>query len=335
MTTTLQKRLFISLLTGTLFTACAKTELTILNPHVREACHAPLRTGKPAGYEPSEWSLGLFHGPSPIELSETARTNNPILTASDVTDRTARFVCDPFFIFAEQRWHLFFEIMNCGSEQADIGYAWSTDLKHWEYEKVVLDEPFHLSYPYVFEHQGVFYMIPETRKAQSIRLYEAVSFPHQWKFKQTLVEGNFADSSIVQYQGRWWIFAVQGGYSLAVMYADTLNGPWQKHKLSPFYVDDKSKTRPGGRMIPFDGKLVRFAQDNRERYGHRVRAFIIDALTPDEFSEHEIPSGTLLSPAGAGWRASAMHHVDPQRLSDGSWIAVVDGAGSSPAVKNE
>lgn len=318
-------RSFIAL--AILLSACHKNIPTITDPNVREACHAPLRVGKPQGYKPAEWSLGLLQGSSPFQLHSIPGIKNPILTARDVTDRTARFLADPFLIRYNNLWHLFFEVMNCGTEQGDIGYATSSDLKNWSYKKVVLDEPFHLSYPHVFEHKDIFYMIPETRQAGGIRLYEATSFPSKWRYKKTLIQGNYADPSIFHYKGRWWIFAVEGGYSLAIFHSDHLEGPWQPHSHSPFYVDDKSKTRPAGRMILFNGQPIRFAQDNRKHYGHQVRAFVIDTLTPDRFEEHEIPEGTLLRPAESGWNGVGMHQVDPYQLPDGLWIAAVDGAG--------
>jgi len=33
----------------------------------------------------------------------------------------------------------------------------------------------------------------------------------------------------------------------------------------------------------------------------------------------------VLKANGSGWNASGMHHIDPQALGDGRWLACVDG----------
>jgi hypothetical protein len=40
-----------------------------------------------------------------------------------------------------------------GEQEGEIGLATSEDGLKWDYKQVVLNEPFHLSYPYVFEWQ--------------------------------------------------------------------------------------------------------------------------------------------------------------------------------------
>lgn len=47
------------------------------------------------------------------------------------------------------------------------------DLKNWSSPVVVLEEPYHLSFPWVFEEDGHIYMLPETGATNTIRLYEA------------------------------------------------------------------------------------------------------------------------------------------------------------------
>jgi hypothetical protein len=262
-----------------------------------------------------------------VSLADAPKRRNPVVTALDVTDRRARFVADPFMLRRADGWHMFFEVMNCGTEQGDIGYAFSRDTITWEYRRIVLDEPFHLSYPYVFEHNGRLYMVPESRQSGAINLYAADDPAGPWTFQRTLIKGSFADPSLIFHNGRWWLFAVEGSYSLAVFSSERLTGQWTRHPMSPLYPDDNSRTRPAGRVVSVGGKLMRFAQDNRERYGHRVRAFVIDRLEPNYFEEHEVPSGFVLSPRGRAWRELGMHHLDPHQRDDGRWFAVVDGAG--------
>src|SRR5262245_60427292 len=95
-----------------------------------------------------KWSIGLYAGTSPLALAPA--DDEPVFTADRVTDIAARFVADPFLVRADGRWHVFFEAFNAATGQGDIGWATSDDARRWSYQRIVLDEPFHLSYPYVF-----------------------------------------------------------------------------------------------------------------------------------------------------------------------------------------
>ena len=46
---------------------------------------------------------------------------------------------------------------------------------------IVLDEPFHLSYPQVFQWQGAWYMTVESAGARRVSLYRATDFPLRWE----------------------------------------------------------------------------------------------------------------------------------------------------------
>ena len=285
---------------------------------------------------PHLWSIGIVEGATPLSMRERNTAPNPRLTAKDLTAPRSSFVADPFLVRDRGVFYLFFELFNTESQKGEIGVASSSDGYSWRYRGVVLSEPFHLSYPYVFKHKGVYYMIPESRAAGAVRLYRAKSFPFTWEFDTILFEGPYADSSIVHHRNHWWIFSERQAYSLTIWHSPSLQGPWQQHPASPLYPDDRSRTRPGGRIIDLQGRLVRFSQDNVGGYGKRVRAFEILDLTPEIFRERPLQPDPLFSPQGNAWRFNGMHHVDPLQLDDDRWIAAIDGNGiPEPEVASE
>lgn len=84
--------------------------------------------------------------------------------------------------------------------------------------------------------------------------------------------------------------------------------------------------RNGGRPLVYNGSLYRFGQDSGETYGRRLRVFKIDKLTPDEFTELEVPSGLEEQSKGRNaWNGVRHHHLDAQQLSSGEWVGVMDG----------
>ena len=116
------------------------------------------------------WEIEIRTGRSPFELDLADNTKNPVITAEDVTDVAAQFVADPFIINANGSWYMFFEVLEKSPDRGLISYAVSEDGISWNYGGVVLREQFHLSYPYVFEWNGDYYLIPETVEAESVRL---------------------------------------------------------------------------------------------------------------------------------------------------------------------
>lgn len=274
------------------------------------------------------WSIAIYEGASPFQLAPATVTNEPTLRAEDVTDAVALFVADPFMVHDGGRWVMFFEILNLESQRGEIAVASSTDGITWAYECIVLAEPFHLSYPYVFPWQGEWYMIPETSQAGAVRLYRAVEFPRRWELERHLLDRPCIDPSVIWHGGRWWLFAAAPPAEpgvLRLFHSAALDQPWQEHPLSPLVTGNRSISRPGGRIIQADGRLYRIAQDGLPRYGSHLHAFEITQLTPTEYEEQPAEGNPILTGATAGWNGAGMHHLDAHQLAGGRWFAAVDG----------
>lgn len=277
------------------------------------------------------WSIGIYVGNSPFNLAPCNDFNNPVLTAKHVTDVPADFVADPFMVKVNNTWHMFFEVLNSKTKKGDIGLAISNDGLSWTYKQIVLNEPFHLSYPYTFKWKNEWYMIPESTEAEDkeIRLYKAIEFPLRWTFVKALLKGRYADSSIFSFNDIWWIFAETnplGGHdTLSLYYAYDLMGPWYEHPKNPIITRNAHISRPGGRVIMVDGRIIRFAQDDSPIYGNAVRAFEVIDLTTETYKENEVPGNPILKGTGFGWNKKGMHHIDPHQLDSSKWIACVDG----------
>lgn len=289
-----------------------------------------IKRGIPFVTQREQWTIGIYRSDSPFHFNALQGWINPLFRAEDVTDVPAKFVADPFLVKEGDTWNLFFEVYNLDTQQGDLAVATSKNTWTWKYEKLILDEPFHLSYPYVFKSGDDYYLIPESFEANSIRLYKADEFPAKWSFVQTLVEGrDYVDNSIVFYNNKWWLFSsVTANDKLYLHYADSLTGPWLEHPQSPIVVDDVHKARPSGRMIVYDGKLYRFTMDVNPPVGtHQVMAYEIMEITPTSYSEKLAQDAPVLQAGGSGWNRDAMHQLDPVQVDEDSWISSVDGFG--------
>jgi hypothetical protein len=277
------------------------------------------------------YSIGIYTGSSPLALaSPSGDLRNPVLTRDSIEDRFATFVADPFMIRVDGIWNMFFEVLACRSlsKKGEIGLATSRDGLRWTYQGIVLAEPFHLSYPYVFEWGSDHYMIPESTAAGCVRLYRADPFPGRWTFVATLLAGPvLLDNSVFHRDGWWWMFTETDDVcgTLRLFHARDVMGPWSEHPMSPVVRSDPGIARPAGRVISMSDRLIRFSQDCRLDYGVAVRALEITRLTTREYAEQELGGGPVLAGSGQGWNRLGMHHIDAHQLDDGSWIACVDG----------
>lgn len=274
------------------------------------------------------WSIGIYSGNSPLNIKAPANIKNPVLTAKDITDIKAQFVADPFIVKTDSIFYVFFEAYNLKTEQGDIGCAESKDGYHWKYKQIVLDEPFHLSYPYVFKWNNEYYLIPESHQDLSVRLYKGTGFPFKWKYTGDLLKGyHFVDPQIVYYNNLWWLFVTTTeDDDLNLYYSKNLTGPWTQHPMSPIIKRNKHIARGGGRILEYNGKLYRYTQDCFPTYGIQVFAFEITEITETNFKEKAISDSPVVSGIrNNDWNSIGMHTVDPVMISNNTWIAAVDG----------
>jgi hypothetical protein len=173
----------------------------------------------------------------------------------------------------------------------------------FEQPVTVLDAPYHLSYPFVFQWRGQWFMMPESSNASRIEVFAARRFPFDWTLEAVLFNPLRAvDSTLVEVEGRWWLFTSQSPHpevrnydELYVYHAPTPFGPWTPHRRNPVKSDARS-ARGAGRFLWTGRTLFRPAQDASRRYGSAIVIHRIDELTPDRFRE------TAVSRIEPGWR---------------------------------
>jgi len=275
------------------------------------------------------WSIGLYVGDSPLTVEPPGDLGwtEPILTGAEVTDTVTNSVADPFLFQEGDELYIFFEIESQTTGQGELAYTSRQGDGDFKYGGIVLDEPFHLSYPQVFKHEGSHYMLPETHKANEIRLYRADNFPRDWKKVHTIATGDYSDPTITEHGGYWWIFA--GGDSrlnadLHLFHSESLMGEWTEHPMSPVVRSNPDLARPGGGLVIEDGKLHRITQDCWPSYGVGLSAVEVTELTPTRYSENPVPRALFTDRKGK-WNRHGIHQLSVVQLSDGSWLGAVDG----------
>jgi hypothetical protein len=204
-----------------------------------------------------------------------------------------RIWADPFAIYKDRLYHIFIEEMPLRSNKGHIAHMTIDGDGHWTAPVKIIEEPYHLSYPFVFEHEGAYYLVPETAENRTIDLYECVDFPNKWQRVKTLIgDISAVDATLHQQDGKWWLFANirenKGASTLDELFLfhaeDLLDDTWHPHPQNPI-VSDVRSARPAGRLFTYNGNLYRPSQDNSGIYGSGMCINHVTALTETRYSE--------------------------------------------------
>ncbi len=205
---------------------------------------------------------------------------------------TVRYQADPFLLHRGEQWFLYYEELFLWSKRGRLRGI-EIDAKGSPIGRAATMMSFdhHASYPYVFEHSGSLYCVPQT-SSDRVMLYSSEGLEGPWRPQVVLLEGVSArDCTLFPFGDRWWLFCTLAGRhpqshlsDLFIWHAAAPWGPWLPHGLQPAKVDICS-SRPAGRPFVVDGCLYRPAQDCEARYGARVVINRVVSLTPTEFAE--------------------------------------------------
>lgn len=207
---------------------------------------------------------------------------------------------DPFLFVWNDKLFLFYERQRYTSV-GEIYMVSTIDLKTWTKPRLVLKERCHLSFPFVFEDNGIVYMMPESSGLHQIRLYRA-SNPDltEFEYVKSLEKLNysandggvhFVDSCILKKNNIYYLFTsikdIDGNYTCQLYLSENLLGEYKEHPCSPINVG-KSFGRNGGCILSFEDSLLRVAQNCENDYGDNLSLVQINVITPTEYSENVV-----------------------------------------------
>lgn len=222
---------------------------------------------------------------------------------------------DPFLIEHQGQIYLFYEAYGPGDRKAHI--AVSRLVGHRiERLGIALSRDYHLSYPFVFRHEGQLFMIPETNQARRLEVWRCVEFPLRWELFSTGLEGlSSADSTLTLFNGKWWLLTNLSDFHAyedhcSELHVFEVDGPALNrlvpHKNNPVVIDS-TVARNGGRPFEQAGRLYRPSQRNEYGiYGYGLNIMEIEQMDLETYRERCIR--TILPDFAPG--LVACHHLD-------------------------
>lgn len=205
---------------------------------------------------------------------------------------------DPFIIKEGQKFYLFFEEIKIDTGSGHICLLEFDEEGSLLNEKPikVINEKYHLSYPFIFKEDSNYYLLPESAEANELWLYKCEDFPEKWKkYHKIFNNKQIYDASLFYYEGYWYLFGTEklseGGNRdqyLHIYYSDKLNSEaWAPHPLNPLSLDVRG-ARPAGKIFMENNRLFRPTQIGAPKYGYGIQINEIKKLSITEFSEEKI-----------------------------------------------
>jgi hypothetical protein len=235
---------------------------------------------------PLTWFVGIRQSSGPVDLANPG-AGKPF---REILPPPGHWYADPFIVDHDSRHWLFVEDWDQDTGRGCLACMEVRGAGITGELRVVLALPHHLSYPYVFPHQGEFFMIPESIAGRNVQLYRATRFPFEWKLESILLDNvELVDTSALLYDGTWYFFAstLNQPEEAYLFTASRLDGPWQYHTANPI-VSDTRRLRGAGLIFSHEGRIIRPVQDCSLGYGYAVALSEIRRLTPTTYEDRQI-----------------------------------------------
>ena len=160
---------------------------------------------------------------------------------------------------------------------------------------IVLEEPFHLSFPQIWNGQGEWWMTVESADGGKVSLYRSDDPFGGWRCVSNLIQGReCVDPTLFEHQGHWYLFvnvAESGGNpsdELFLFTADQMEGPYQPHPANPIVCDVRRARMAGRVFVDAQGRLIRPAQCCAPIYGTALVFNQIIELSPQTYVERTL-----------------------------------------------
>ncbi|MBQ6067375.1 MAG: hypothetical protein IJK89_11215 [Clostridia bacterium] len=197
---------------------------------------------------------------------------------------------DPFLFTENGTTYLFAELYDKKDGLGKLGYA-VYDGERFSPWKIVISEPYHLSYPNIFRQKGEIYIVPEASADNTLYAYKAVSFPDQWEKCEPILTGRcLVDTTFWDKDGKRWMFTYDiASQTSKKLYLYTVDKDGRLEQCTDTCVSsDDASARPGGNFFQYKKDWIRVSQDCTGDYGVAVVFSKVLACSEEGYAEERL-----------------------------------------------
>lgn len=205
------------------------------------------------------------------------------------------WAADPFVLEYEDKTYIFAELYDYVKCKGCLGYCeLDQNTPMWV---PIIEEEYHLSYPYIFEVENEIFIMPESSANKDVTIYRAVSFPKQWeKVKTVRNDVKYGDTTPFEWNN----------YRYALTY-DTKDENYQLLLLDLDKQENDRRIecseiecrRPAGKAFYYEGRHIRPAQNCKNGYGKGLYFYEFEInesnIYEEKVIERILPEQVILS----------------------------------------
>ena len=206
-----------------------------------------------------------------------------------------RWYADPFVEKKGSSYYVFFEDFSIKKNKGSISCIKIDKKNKIKYFKEIIDENFHLSFPFIFKYNNHLFMTPESSEDKSIRLYKCVKFPNKWKFMKKIIKNvELVDPIIFKQNNKWILLAskkkIKFIYTKLFLYTskNPLSSNWKALASNPV-IDSPILGRNGGLIKESNKNIYRISQAHLPgKYGAFVSINKILNFSKNNYFENNV-----------------------------------------------
>ncbi|KFC81624.1 glucosamine inositolphosphorylceramide transferase family protein [Buttiauxella agrestis] len=213
------------------------------------------------------------------------------------------FQADPFIIEKEDKLYVFYEafsflnsrgMLKCRVLDSNLGEVEDIKLEGFDGLKC------HLSFPFLFYHEGELFMIPESSERKEVMLFRCTEFPGRWEMIKVLIsDAEFTDNIYFTSGDKSYLISTTMKNEMVIHTACSLFGKWEK--ITPTLKLSNYHHRGAGKPYFVNNKNYILTQEcHPDCYGKSIYIKELIGISPLNFEEKLVANISPLINQSAG-----------------------------------
>lgn len=211
-----------------------------------------------------EWCCAVrFNDSSDVSLLDNNEKEFIVLK-----DSCRYWTADPFLAEQNGRYYLFFEAYDRLKRKGVLGCRELFE-KGAGKIKIIYECSSHLSYPFIFKENGVFYIVPESKASGELFRLKCESFPYKWVKEKVIANERIVDTTILNHNGTDYYVSqrvITAGVFDRIDLFYSRGDVFKECNNNPVKLDAET-ARGAGSFFNYNGRLIRPSQNCGKQYG--------------------------------------------------------------------